>query len=263
MLDFLTLEQHCKLLHELDNFARQSKGVNTHKAGIEYTSLMMSFMLYNLTSSETLLSLLRHNSVEWFPVSIGYIAVRSMFEADINAHYISRSPAERARQYIDYKHIVDKKELDAFRKHRDTNKPIWREFINFELENKFSETNINERYNKVSKKFQRKDNKGNYNNWAGISIKDMAGKVDHEIEYDLFYSELSSYTHCDVRLADQFLHATNSGIIWSQKAKPYDVGCVLRYAATFLSCFLTLYGQQFDLWTEENIAEIWKRAATA
>jgi len=89
---------------------------------------MMSFMLHNLTAAETLLRLAHFPGNDWFPVTIGYVIDRSIFEVMINAHYIAKDPVQRSRQYIEYKHVIDHKSLEVFRKHRNTKDALWREF---------------------------------------------------------------------------------------------------------------------------------------
>ena len=86
----------------------------------------------------------------------------------------------------------------------------------------------------------------------------MAREVDHEIEYDVFYADLSSFTHADIRMADRFLSARSSEPIWTQRANEYDVGNVFRYAAMFVSCFLILFGTEFKVWSELDVASCWE-----
>jgi hypothetical protein len=95
-------------------------------------------------------------------------------------------------------------------------------------------------------------------NWSGKSLRQMAVDVHHEEAYDIFYADLSSFAHADVRLADRFLRTTGPELAWSQRASDVDVGFVFRYAAIFLTCFLELFGQQFGLWEESQIEECWR-----
>jgi len=258
----LTTAQHQQLLQHLVDLGRRAIEVKTHPAGVEYTSLMISFLLHNMSATETLLRLIKSTGNDWFPVTIGYIIDRSIFEVMINAHFITKDPTQRSRQYIEYEHIIKKKELDTFQKHRDTTDALWHEFIGLVLEHELSAqaSVINESHEKVKKRFQRTTKKGkeiSFENWAGKSIREMACEVDHEIEYDIFYSGLSSFTHANVRLADQFLRFSPSGLSWTQKSVDFHVGNVFRYAATFFSCFLGLFGVQFGTWTEQDIAKYW------
>jgi hypothetical protein len=86
----------------------------------------------------------------------------------------------------------------------------------------------------------------------------MASEVDHIEAYDVFYSELSLFTHADVRLADRYLQHRPDGPIWSQKANEFDVGNVFRHAASFLTCNLELFGNQFNIWTEAEVSDCWR-----
>lgn len=259
----LTAEQHQKLLQHLVDFARQTNEVETHPSGIEYTSLMISFLLHDLNATETLLRLAKSFGNDWFPVTIGYVVDRSIFEVMINAHYIARDPTQRSRQYIEYGHVIKKNTLETFQKHRNTTDALWHEFIGLVLEHELEvlAPKIDEEYEKVKTRFQRTTRKGKtitFPNWAGKSIREMACEVDHEIEYDLFYSDLSSFTHANVRLADQFLRFTPSGLSWTQHADDFHVGNVFRYAATFFTCFLILYGREFNVWTEQDVGKSWE-----
>ena len=53
--------------------------------GFEYTSLMLCFLLHNLSSAETLLQLSSSFGNDWFPVTVGYTIARTMFETDVTA----------------------------------------------------------------------------------------------------------------------------------------------------------------------------------
>ena len=97
-----------------------------------------------------------------------------------------------------------------------------------------------------------------YSNWTGKSIRQLAIEVDHKEAYDVFYSELSSFTHGDVALANRFLRTKSEEILWSQKANEYDVANIFRYAATFFTCFLELFGEQFNTWTLSEVEKCWK-----
>ena len=91
----------------------------------------------------------------------------------------------------------------------------------------------------------------------------MAKEVDHEEAYEIFYAELSSFTHADVRLANRFLHIRPNGLTWSQRMSPYDVGNVFRYAAMFLTCYLELFAEQFCSWNKNDIRDSWNIDGTA
>ena len=85
----------------------------------------------------------------------------------------------------------------------------------------------------------------------------MAIDVAHEEAYDVFYTELSSFTHADVRLANRFLRLRSDGMSWSQRSREFDVGNVFRHAASFLTCYLNLFGKQFGVWEATTIERCW------
>jgi hypothetical protein len=85
----------------------------------------------------------------------------------------------------------------------------------------------------------------------------MAIEVDHEEAYDIFYAELSSFTHVDVNLANRFLRIGPDGLSWSQRPSQFDVGNVFRYAAIFLTCFLELFAEKFDVWSKDEVRKCW------
>ncbi len=260
----LTTEQHQELLRRLLNLARKSHGVQTHPVGLEYTSLMVCFLLHSSAAAESLLRLATSFGNEWFPATIGYLIDRSLFEVTINARYIARDPQRRARQYIDYERITRKKQLDAFEKHGQTTDPIWQEFVGVALERELrpQAAEINQKYQAVISRFERvggkQKKKSCFSNWSGKTIREMALEVDHEVEYDVFYSMLSSFTHADVSLANRFLRVDPAGPFWSQRANDFDVANVFRFAAIFNSCFLGLFGSEFKTWTEEDIRCCWQ-----
>jgi len=260
-MNAFTPEQYQQLLEKYVIFVQQRlPKTQYHLAGIEYTSLMMSFMMYNLSACESLLKLATAFDNKWYPVSVGYIVDRSIFEVMINALYISKEPKARSIQYIEYEKIIKKKQLDNFRKHKETNDPSWHEFINsaliHELEPR-AETTEDE-YKKVESQYMRLQNgrKKIFISWAGKNIPEMAREVDHEIEYDLFYSELSSFVHTNVRSADQFLRSDSFGFYWTQHPSEYHIGNVFRHATTFFSCFLVLFGKEFKIWSEQDVGKV-------
>ena len=83
------------------------------------------------------------------------------------------------------------------------------------------------------------------------------------MEYDIFYSYLSSFTHANVLLADRFSRFAPSGPSWTQRADDFHVGNVFRYAATFFTCFLILFGREFDVWTEQDVGKCWEIVGAA
>jgi hypothetical protein len=102
-----------------------------------------------------------------------------------------------------------------------------------------------------------------FHNWSGKTVRQMAAEVDHIEAYDIFYAELSSFTHVDVRLADRFLQRRPDGLVWSQRAGEGDVGNVFRHAASFLTCYLELFGRQFKTWPEAEVQKCWHMKTSA
>jgi hypothetical protein len=258
---YLTVDQHRIVVERLAQLAEAGARGPYHSADPEYTSLMVSFLLHNLSAAYSLIGLIKSFGVEWFPVTVGYAIVRPMFEIDVTAHYISQLPAERARQYIEFGSILRFSKMQAIIKHRNSNDPSWKQGMDalWEYEYAKKEQNLTEEYRKVRSKFI-KSSKGReipFHNWAGVTLKDMAVAVKHQEAYDIFYSDLSSFTHADVSLADRFLKIQDSGPKWSMRASESDVGFVFRYAATFLDCFLTMFGEQFAMWKANEVRDCW------
>ncbi len=260
---FLTLEQHQHVLESLLHLGKKrTEGIPSHSEGFEYTSLMVCFLLHNLSSAETLLKLSRSFGNDWFPVAVGYITTRSMFETDVTAHYITKKPKERAKQYIDFGQVLKKRRMDACAKHRNSSDSTWREAMSLIWENhwKSQEDSINRKYKDVLSRFthrKRKKKQNFFQNWSGKSIRTMAEEVDHTEAYDIFYADLSSFAHIDVRLADRFLQTRPDGFVWSQHAEEVDVANVFRYAAFFLTCYMNLFGRQFRTWSENDVESCW------
>lgn len=261
---FLTAKQHQEVVRHLLDFGRDhADRIPIHPAGMEYTSLMSCFLLHNLSAAETLLRVASSFGSTWFPVTIGYTIVRTMFEADVTAHYISQAPADRARQYIEFAAILDKRQMDACLKHRNSKDPQWRESMSLLWQHHWEprQPDISRKFDTVAPQFTRKRRDGKtevWLNWSGLKLREMAAAVDHIEAYDIFYSELSSFTHVDVLLADRFLQCHPDGLVWSQRAKESDVGNVFRYAAFFLTCYLELFGRQFKTWSEAEVQSCWK-----
>lgn len=261
---YLTPEEwapyHQQVLCALSAFSQNIKGVRTHSAGLEYTSLMSCFLMHNVSGARSLLALYESCSVEWFPVTVGYVISRSMFEVDVTAHYITQSPQERSRQYILFEHVLNKRAMDACNKHRKSNNPSWREAMEVEWHAKWEkqEQNVEDKFLKVESRFASDGRKRRlYRNWSGKSIRQLAIEVAHEEAYDTFYSDLSSFVHADVNLANRFLRLSSDGPSWTQRSNPHDVGEVLHHASSFLTCFLKLFGSQFDVWDAAAVDACW------
>ena len=262
-IKLLTVEQHQEVLSRLRDLARSVDESKAPDECPEYVSLMVCFLLHIMSAADSLLRLRDSCSNEWFPVSVGYIIARSMFEADITAHYISQAPKERAQQYILYERVLYKHAMEACNKHRTSNDTQWRESMNLVWNEHWleRESKINHDYNEVRHQYELKTKNGKvrpFHNWSGKSIKQMAKEVFHEEAYDRFYSELSSFTHADIHLANRFLHLRPDGMWWSQSASEFDVGNVFRYAATFLTCYLKLFGEKFDVWEASTVDDCWE-----
>jgi hypothetical protein len=261
----LTAEQHRRVVEQLITRARQFERTRDHASGPEYTSLMICFLLHNVGAAEALLKLNNSFGNEWFPATVGYTIVRCMFEVDVTAHYISVEPEKRSTQYIKFGHVLDKRRLDACSKHRQSANASWRDGMELIWQSDLSAkaADINRKYETVRGLFEattERRKKRQFPNWSGKSLRQMAIDVNHTEAYDVFYADLSSFAHADVRLADRFLRIRDGNLNWSARARDGDVGNVFRYAATFLTCFLELFGQQFSLWSKSEIDECWNVA---
>lgn len=267
---FLSAKQQQEVLRRLLNLGRNyaDKGIPAHPSGLAYTSLMICFLLHELSAAETLLRICGSIGEEWFPVTCGYTIARTMFETDVTAHYMSIAPAERARQYIEFGAVLNKSRMDACLKHKQSTKPDWREAMSLLWQHNWGprEPDVVRAFDAVAGKFIRKNRDGKemrFRNWSGKDIRQMAVEVDHVEAYDIFYSELSSFTHVDVHLADRFLQVRPDGPVWSQRAEEGDVGNVFRHAASFLTCYLELFSRQFKVWSEIDVQDCWAVKAEA
>lgn len=256
---FLTVDQHKEVLRRLVNLGeRISSGIPDNHSDIGYTSLMVSFLLHNLMAARSILQLSNSFGNEWYPSTVGYTIARTMFEVDVTAHYITKSPTERVPLYINFGAVLNKLAMDACEKHRNSKKPDWQEVMDLIWKNHWSKEQIEviKKFDAVSPQFSLINEKARNSKswkWSGKTIRQMASEVDHIESYDIFYSELSSFTHGDVHLADRFLQHHSDGYVWSQKANEYDVGNVFRHAISFLECNLKLFGGQFKTWTEVEV----------
>ena len=260
---FLTSKQCQEVLRRLVDFGkRQADTIPFHQAGVEYTSLMICFLLHNLSAAETLLRMSASFGDDWFPVTVGYAITRTMFEADVTAHYISQEPANRARQYIAFGAVLNKRQMDTCLEHRSSKDPQWRESMSLLWQHHWGprQADVTNKFDAVAPQFTRKRRDGRaqlLRNWSGLQLREMAAEVDHVEAYDVFYAELSSFAHTDVHLADRFLQRRPDGPVWSQRAEGADVGNVFKHAANFLTCYLELIGRQFKTWTEAPVHACW------
>ena len=261
---FLTADQHREVLRRLIAVGeRSARGIRHHRVSLEYSSLMLCFLLQNLSAAETFSRLFTSFGMEWYPVGVSYAVVRVMFEVDVTAHYITQSPLERARQYVDFGAILTKRSMDACKKHCGSKDLQWQEAMRLEWQNHWAprEIEVNKQFEAVAHSFKCTNKKGKtavFQNWSGKTLRQMATEVDHLEAYDTFYGELSSFAHADVHLADRYLRSDSDGPIWSQRAGDGDVGNVFRHAASFLTCFLELFGKQFGTCTEKDVSQCWQ-----
>ncbi|NMC43173.1 MAG: hypothetical protein GYA46_04570 [candidate division Zixibacteria bacterium] len=257
----MTNQQHRDVLLRLLKLGESAEvGFTMHPAGIEYNSLMVCFLIHNLSAARSLDCLYDKFGEEWFPTSVGYAIVRPMFEIDITSHYITQDRAANARRYIRYNSILKKELMEVCKKHRMSQKADWREAMQSVWENEFAanEKRINKEFESVKPLFivPGKSNKVG-RNWSGKSIRQMAIDVDHKEAYDFYYADISSFTHADIRLADRFLRRQEGDLLWTARSLSYDVGSVFRYADIFLTCFMGLFGKEFGIWTGQDVTNCW------
>lgn len=259
---YLTEEQHLEVLQRFIALARSAKTTPVHAAGLPYTSLMICFLMHHLASSESLITLFKSTGSEWFPRTVGFAIVRPMFEIDVTSHYISQQPEERSQKYIGFHKVLDFNHMSAVKKHRNSAKPSWSESMNFIWQHEYAprEIKIVQDFEQARPTYQSPlPNRPArvFHNWSGLTLKEMARAVDHLEAYDVFYSDLSSYAHADVHLVDSFLKVDGRDTAWSMRAHEGDFAFVVRYAISFLECFLTLFGTQFDSWQPSDLASCW------
>ena len=257
----LTVEQHRDVLARLVLLARRVEQYESRSA--PYSNLMGSFLLHQMSSADALLSLHHLAGEARFPVAGAYAIARTMFETDVAAHYIGQDPEDRAVRYIEFGHVLKKRQMDACAKHLASADRTWAEGLRLEWDSRWApvEAEVNTEYARVRARFEGLGPGAKprpFSNWSGKSIRQMAGEVDHTEAYDVFYSDLSSFAHADVRLADRYVKLKLDGPVFSAAADKYDVGAAFRYAAIFLGCFLGLFGNESKLWTEEEVDRCWQ-----
>lgn len=262
-MKFLTLEEYREVVERLLSLMAKVKGVRLHLAGMEYTSLMTCFAMHSKGAAESIQALHDRFGTERFPATTGYLIVRSLFEVDVTAHYITQEPKSRSRRYIDFEHVIQKKALEAVERHQASEEPSWREAMQLIYNNEYAprKAKIDADYSRIRSQFE--DKKGRRcKTWSGKSLYQMAKEVDHVEAYDIFYADLSSFAHVNVMLANQFLRlkglVDGDGPGWSQRANEFDVANTFRYAATFLTCFLELFGKEFGLWDVKQVEACWE-----
>jgi hypothetical protein len=256
-MQLLTIGEHRLVVERLINLAKID-GVNMHSDDFAYTSLMVCFLMHSRASAESLIALHARFGDEWFPATTGYVIVRSLFEVDVTAHYISRDPVKRSSAYIEYEHILNKRMMDAVVRHKASSNASWKEGMTMTYDQEYAQrkAKIDAEYARVRGQFENAKGRP-FRSWSGKTIREMAQEVNHTEAYDVFYDDLSSFTHVSVNLANRFLRVQPDKIGWSQRADEYDVGNVFRYAATFLTCLLEHFGEQFGTWTAHEARACW------
>lgn len=260
----LTTEEHQLVLRRLVGLAdqHQSGEFPMHSAGWMYTSVTLCLFLHSVSAARAVLRLAEAYGLEWFPTTVGYAIVRPMFEADVTAHYISKDPAARADQYADFDAMLLHRRMEACSTHRQSADDGWREAMDLEWRQDWSsrEADIRAKYSTKRPLFERTARDGRvvpFSNWSGKSVREMAKEVDHLESYDIFYADLSSFTHSNVHLADRFLRRDGDSVRWSVRAKELDVAGVFRYAAIFLTCMLEFIAKEFGRWTPDDVRRCW------
>lgn len=253
-----TTEQAISVTEKLNTLAREKvfgkEKIRTHVEGFKYTSLMMCFGSHIYVSIGALLHLKKHFE-ECFPTTVGFVILRTMFEVLIEAHYISKDPKARVDAYIDYGTVLNYQRYERFKKYQDSGNELLRFWIKSQL-NTLGNKKVDESFQKIKTNFEYKDKHGKrklFQNWAGKSLKDKAREVDHELEYDHYYTNFSNFTHANIKLADRFLKFGETGSYWSIKAEDSDVGFIFLYASELFACYLSLMNKQFNLGIEYEI----------
>src|SRR5579859_3793374 len=259
---YLTTDEHRKVLERLLRLLRTIERTQIHAAGKMYTSLMACFAMHSCGAAESILALHDRFGTEWFPATTAYLIVRSLFEVDVTSHYITQQPTERSQRYIEYEHVIRKNTLDAIERHRASTDSSWREGLQLLYSQEYApkKAQIDADFSRVRARFE--DAKGKrITSWSGKSIRAMAKEVDHLEAYDIFYADLSSFAHVNVTVANRFLRSDGlvhgDGPAWSMRATEFDVASAFRYAATFLTCFMELFGKEFKAWKPTEVRACW------
>jgi len=259
--------QNCReILARLVSLAERAPNIaaNTediHTAGPEYHSLMNSFRMHSVSAARSLEHLYQAFGEDRFPTTVGYAIVRPMFEIDVTSHYITEDPAVRASRFIRFGYIVEKRRMDACAKHRNSGDPAWSGRLQAEWDLCWAsrEQDITKQCDTFLSTYLPSGKRSTLRRyWSGLTLREIAEKVNHEAAYDLFYADLSSFAHADVRLPDRFLRINQDGMHWTDKARPHDVFKVFEYSIIFLECFLRLFGRQFGSWKEKELIEVWR-----
>jgi hypothetical protein len=155
-VQFLTVEQHQDVLKRLVQLGKKrGSPVPIHADGEEYTSLMICFLLHSLSAAESILCLSTSLGNEWFPTTVGYVIVRPMFEIDVTAHFITKASRERARQYIEFGEVLNKRKTEACAKHRNSANAGWKDGMELLWQNHWAsrEAEVRKKFDAVSSRF--------------------------------------------------------------------------------------------------------------
>jgi hypothetical protein len=106
--------------------------------------------------------------------------------------------------------------MGACLEHRSSKDPQWRQAMSLLWQNEWGprQADVDKAFGAVASKFTRKNRNGKetvFQNWSGKTLRQIAVEVDHVEAYDIFYSELSSFTRVDVHLANRFLRSAQMG----------------------------------------------------
>jgi len=233
------------------------EALQSHTAGREYASLMMSFLLHFCSTIDSFISLWKLNP-NIFPVSNALVLTRCLFEVNVTALYISDNSKERSISFIEFHNVLRMQAFNRLSKLNNVNNSQWSPFITAVLQQEYipDQKTIEQEYARVKNQFEFTDRNGKvrvFSKWANKSLKEIAIAVNHEVEYDLFYPELSEFTHSTVHLADLFLRSKQYPPQWTTRSDEKNVDIVFAYASEFFSCFLSRFSKEFKLNLQKEI----------
>jgi hypothetical protein len=156
----LTADQHREALARLVALGRQ---IGNHELRISpYSNVMASFLLHELAAAEAILALHREFGETWFPVTSAYPIARTLFEVDVTAHYISQAAQDRAIRYIEFGHVLKKRQMDACARHRESADASWAEGMAVEWKHRWAgvQRAVDEEYERVKSRFETVSTKG-------------------------------------------------------------------------------------------------------
>jgi len=228
---------------------------------------MRAFKDHQTSCADVLLLLWDRFKEDRFPMASACLIARSMFETDVNAHYITMDGERRAKQYLDYERILHKTEMEVCASLRNSPDESWKSGMDLVWKSKWSPNQdlVNKRFEEVKDRYRKRsgpsdqekdtafDHRHFFNNWSGITLFKMAELVDHVEPYRYFYTFLSSFTHVDVRLASTYIERSSSHSTSKDDRRAFDVWTVSQHAVSFFMCFLKLYGRETKSWTEGDV----------